>query len=183
MKKINLYTFERISRDMARKFGTIKKGDEESYSFLLFPMESNLLKVNRIHQINNGRRALEATRLCLHMIDGYLNQIIYDLDEYITASNKVYLNALLMSFDPFTNDEVMALVAQQYQADSPADLEAYFKLPVMCLLRIEKSIELWTKELGVNGYFDFLETQIGITVPDDDKMNFTVQLRKDVNAD
>ena len=178
-KKINLYTFERVSRDMGRKFGAIKKGEEENYSFLLFPMEGNLLKVNRIHQINNGRRALEAVRLCLHMVDGYINQTEYDLDEYITANNRIYLNALLMSFDPFTNDELLPLVEQQYQTDSSADLEEYFKLPVMCLLRIEKSIERWTKELGTNGYFDFLESQIGRAVPNDDKMNFTVSGRKD----
>ena len=82
-KKINLYAFERASHSMAKKFGTIKKGDEESYSMLLFPMEGNLLKVNRIHQINK------------------------------------------------------------------------------------------------NGYFDFLERQIGKTVPDDDEMNYTAAGRQD----
>ena len=178
-KKINLYAFEKISHNMAKRFGTIRKGEEENYSMLLFPMEGNLLKVNRIHRINNGRRALEAIRVCLLMVDGYLNQIDYDLDEYITANNRIYLDALLMSFDPFTNDKVKILVEQQFQIDSAAGLEEYFKLPVMCLIRIEKSIETWTKELGVNGYFDFLESQIGKTVPDDDEMNFTVSGRID----
>jgi len=37
----------------------------------------------------------------------------------------------------------------------------YYKTLIKCLLRIEKSIDLWTKELGINGYFTFLENTFG----------------------
>jgi len=56
----NFSVFERITSNMAREFDRIKKGTEESYSFVLFPIESNLLKVNRKRGVNNGRRAMEA---------------------------------------------------------------------------------------------------------------------------
>lgn len=46
-----------------------------------------------------------------------------------------------------------------------------------CLLRIEKSIELWTKELGVNGYFKFIEDQIGHLIEKDEKMDYTIMLK------
>ena len=177
-KQINLYTFERISQNMAKRFGTIKKGGEDDYSYLLLSMESNLLKANRKLRVNNGKRAIEAIHVCLLKVDGYLNQIEYDLDEHITDDNKFFVDALLMSFDPFTNDEVFPIVEQQYQVDSPADLQEYFKIPVMCLLRVEKSIEFWTKELGTNGYFSFFEGQMGKHVLKDDKMTFSVLKRE-----
>ena len=55
-------------------------------------------------------------------------------------------------------------------------------LPIACMnilrlrldafLRLEKSIELWTKELGVTGYFSFLEETLGNAVKDSNKMEF-----------
>ena len=50
----------------------------------------------------------------------------------------------------------------------------------MCLLRIENSIKLWTKELGVDGYFKFIEEQLGHVVNNDEKMNYSMAL-KDVD--
>ena len=176
--QIKFYAFERISSVMSREFGSIKKGDEEDYSFFLMPMETNLLKANRIHRINNGRRAIEAIRVCLFIIDGYMNQKEYDLDEYITKENEAYINALLMSFDPFTNEEIKTkLEEENFDFNNTADLRNLFSVPVMCLVRIEKSIELWTKENGVSGYFDFIEGQIGGAIKHDDvEMNFNICL-------
>ena len=50
----------------------------------------------------------------------------------------------------------------------------------MCLLRIENSIKLWTKEFGVDGYFKFIEEQLGHVVNNDEKMNYSMAL-KDVD--
>lgn len=171
---IKYYNFDKISSIMARNFGTIKKGDEEEYEFILFPMESNLIKINRIHRINNGRRVIEAIHICLFVIDGYLKRIEYELDDYITNENEDYVKSLLMSFDPFTNEEILNVINPLYDLNSIDDMAQYFSTPIKCLIRIEKSVELWTKEYGLNGYFTFLEKQIGQTVKHDDKMNFTV---------
>ncbi len=40
-------------------------------------------------------------------------------------------------------------------------LKDYYKVLVMCLLRIKDFIELWEKKSGSDGYFDFIESYIG----------------------
>lgn len=176
-KQLNRYKFEKISSMMAKEFGKIAKGDEDAYTMLFVPMEGNMLKLNRENPDRNGRRAIEAIHVCLLLIDGYLTDTEYDLNGYRTSENEALVNGLLMSFDPFTNDEIREAVAGQWDLNSPSDLRSYFREPVMCLLRIEKSIELWTEEGGANGYFNYLEQTIGATVPRDKQMNFSVLLK------
>ena len=173
---VNSSTFDRIPARMAKEFGTIARGDEDNYAFALFPMESNLLKANRISRINNGRRAIEAIHICLLTISGYLNQKTYDLSAYITEQNEPYVDALLMSFDPTKNDTIKSITESEYDLSSLEGLHKYYRTPVMCLLRIGKSVEFWMRDRGVTGYFDFLESQIGSMVTSDDKMEFTVAL-------
>jgi hypothetical protein len=168
--------FERMPSKMAKTFGTIPKGRENDFNDVLFPMESNLVKVNRTHGTNNGRRALEAVALCLFRVDGYLNGKEYDLSSFVSPENEAYMNGLLMSFDPFTNGQLRAVAEEACDLNSPEGLRGYFSTPVKCLLRIAKSIELWTKDYGAGGYFVFLERQIGVLVPDDGKMDFITEL-------
>jgi hypothetical protein len=162
---------------MAKEFGTIKRGDEELYSFMLYPMEGNLLKLHRKDPARNGRRAIEAIHMCLLKIDGYINGINYDFSRFIDDENEVLFEGLLMSFDPFTNREVFSIASRTYDLNSSEDLRSYFENPVKCLLRIEKSIELWTGKLGVKGYFNFIEDQIGHHVARDEKMDYSVHLK------
>jgi hypothetical protein len=176
-QKVNSYKFEKISSQMGKAFGTIRKGDEEAYAFQLFPMESNLLKTSRIRKAGNGRRAAEAVRICLFIIDGYINNITYDLDEYLTDDVSAFVSSLLMSFDPFVNNNISSIANSEGIVDisSSESLREYFENPVKCLLRIESSIEIWTRQFGINGYFNFLEETLGHMVPDDDKMDFAIK--------
>lgn len=176
--RLNRYKFDKISSKMAQDFGTIHKGEEDSYAMVLFPMESNMLKLHRQNEAWNGRRAIEAIHICLLTIDGYLKGEEYDFGSFLSEDNKEFVNGLLMSFDPFTNDEIRSVVEEDYHLDSEEDLQRYFQVPVMCLLRIEKSIELWTKEMGANGYFIFLENNMGSMVPQDTEMDYSVEKKK-----
>ena len=174
MKSIGNYSaFERISSNMAREFGTIKKGKEEQYTLILLPIENNLMKVNRRNGVNNGRRAMEAVKISLFIIHGYLNGWEYDLDKYLTAENKDYVGAILHAIDPFTNEEIAALARKRHDLNSTDDLRDYFAIPVKCLLRIEASMQQWTKDYGPSGYFDFLEGLMGHTILDDE-LSFAV---------
>lgn len=178
MKKyVDNYKLERISSRMAEEFGTIKKGDEELYSFMLHPMEGNLLKLHRKDPTRNGRRAIESIHMSLLKIDGYINGINYDFSRFITNENKAFLEGLQMSFDPFTNNEVSDIASRVYDLNSSEGLKKFFATPVKCLLRIEKSIELWTGKLGINGYFKFLEDQIGHFVEKDEKMDYAIEVK------
>ncbi len=177
-KQLNRYKFEKISNMMTKEFGKIAKGEENAYAMLFAPMEGNLLKLHRENPNRNGRRAIEAIHVCLLLVDGYLTDTEYDLNGYRTPENEAFVNGLLMSFDPFTNDEVREAAAGYWDLTSPSDLRSYFREPVLCLLRIEKSIALWTEEGGANGYFAYLEQTIGAVTPRDLKMNFSVQVKQ-----
>ena len=147
-KQLNRYKFEKISNMMTKEFGKIAKGEENAYAMLFAPMEGNLLKLHRENPNRNGRRAIEAIHVCLLLVDGYLTDTEYDLNGYRTPENEAFVNGLLMSFDPFTNDEIREAAAGYWDLTSPSDLRSYFREPVLCLLRIEKSIALWTEEGG-----------------------------------
>lgn len=172
-KKIKRYDFDRISGRMAQKYGSIKKGEEEEHSISLFCMESNLLKLHREEEKRDGRRAVEAIHICLLTIDGYLREINYDLSAFLSEENQALAHGLLMSFDPFTNPEIREGLEDR-DLDSGEAMEAYYEEPVKCLLRLEKSIELWTKARGNNGYFQYIEDLMGDTVKKDTKMEFAV---------
>lgn len=178
MKKyVDYYKLEKISSKMAKEFGTILKGDEELYSFVLYPMEGNLLKLHRKVPVRNGRHAIEAIHMCLLKVDGYINEVEYDFGRFITDENKAFLEGLLESFDPFTNQEIFDAANKIYDLNTADGLKRYFETPVKSLLRVERSIELWTKELGVNGYFKFIEDEIGHLIEKDEKMDYAMMLK------
>jgi len=156
----------------------VKKGEEDCFALELASIEGNLLKTFRRNRTHNGRRALEAIKICLFIIDGYINACEYDLSKYITPENKSLVNAILMAFDPFTNEEVREALGSEYNWHSPDVLSEFFTHPIQCLLRLEESVELWTKRNGPDGYFNFIEEFMGHMVPHDDKMNFTVMMHK-----
>lgn len=176
-KQLNRYKFDKISGMMSKQFGKIEKGRENDYDMLFAPMEGNLLKLHRENGERNGRPAIEAIHVCLLLIDGYLTDTEYDLNGYRTPDNEAFVTGLLMSFDPFTNEEVKAAASKYWDLETPSGLRSYFQAPVVCLLRIEKTIDLWTKNRGPNGYFDFLEQTIGSIVSRDQKMNYAVLVK------
>ena len=169
MIEIPAYCIGKISSRMAKDYGRIEKNQETKYMDILLPIESNLLRVNRKYRFDNGRSVVEAIQICLYQIDGYINEIEYNLDPHISDINRPYLTALLMSFDPFTNEHMRPFVEERCKIYSTEGLRGFFETPVKCLLRIEKSVELWTKELGKAGYFIFLERQLGKAITDNDK--------------
>ena len=80
-----------------------------------------------------------------------------------------------MAFDPDTNEEIMELFKQQIKTSEFTQemLKSYYKLPVMCLLRIKDSIDTWEKQSGADGYFDFIESYMGSQIKGNE-MKFTI---------
>ena len=172
-QKVNHYKIGKISCDLAKEFGRIKKGEEEFYCDLLQCMEVNMLKINRENLKCNSVRAQEAIHICFMYIDGYIKEIEYDLGNYINEENKMLSEALLMSFDPFTNNDLNKVVKNSYDLGNKEEKRKYFEIPIKCLLRIETSIETWIKDMGTDGYFNFLKDQIGDYIIKNDKMEYT----------
>ena len=179
---MQLYQFERIYSQAEKKFGKIKKGEEEAYSMLLFPLEGNVLKIHREYPTSNSRRLREAVALVLFDIkEKYTGEKI-DTDKFRNEDNERLEQALLMEFDPYTNREIMELLKQQLQTDELTQemLKNYYKLPVMCLLRIKDSVDTWEKHSGVNGYFDFIESYMGSQI-NGTEMNFSILSTRLIN--
>ncbi len=174
--KVNNYKMEKIADKMAKKFGKIKRGEENEYTFELFTMESNLMKIHRVHPNFKSRRVIDAINIFLLKIDAYLSDgIEYDFSKLIDDGTEAYLEALQLSCDPLYNGELQDITKENYDLDNKEDLNELFTIPVKCLLRIKKSVELWIKKGGINGYFNFLETQIGEKVQGDEQ-NFTTRI-------
>lgn len=130
---------------------------------LLFPLEGNALKVHREFPASNSRRLREAIALVLFDIRERCMGDKAGIGQFRNEDNEKLENALLMAFDPYTNAEVMEHLKRQERIEglSQEMLKSYYKLPVMCLLRIKDSIDTWEKRSGADGYFDFIENYMG----------------------
>lgn len=172
---MQLYQFERIYSQMEKEFGKMRKGEEEVYSMLLLPLEGNALKVHREFPSSNSRRLREAIALALFGIKERCTGEKVDTVKFRNEDNEKLEKALLIAFDPYTNAEVMEHLKQQEKTEelSQEMLKSYYKLPVMCLLRIKDSIDTWEKRSGANGYFDFIESYMGSQIKGTE-MNFTL---------
>lgn len=178
--RISQYQFDKICQQMEREFGKIKKGEEEKHTGMLFPMEGNLLKVYWQYPASNSRRLSEAIPLALFQIKSYLTRETYELDVFQSEDNQRLVHALLMAFDPFTNEELRKQLEQRDVIDlsNREELRAFYKEAVICLLRMRDSVQSWGKRMGSNGYFDFIESTIGATLPRDQEMKYGVLLPK-----
>lgn len=172
---MQLYQFERIYSQMEKEFGKIRKGDEETYAMLLFPMEGNVLKTHRQYPASNSRRLREAIALVLFNIKEKCTGETVAAGNFRNEDNEKLEKALLMAFDPYTNDEIKELLKQQLQTAefTQEQLKSYYQLPVMCLLRIKESIDTWEKRSGANGYMDFIESYMGSQI-NGTEMNFSI---------
>ena len=172
---MQLYQFERIYSQMEKEFGKMRKGEEEVYSMLLLPLEGNALKVHREFPSSNSRRLREAIALVLFDIKERCKGEKADTGKFRNEDNEKLEKALLMAFDPYTNVEVMEFLKQQENTEklSQEMLKSYYKLPVMCLVRIKDSIDTWEKRSGADGYFDFIESYMGSQIKGTE-MNFSL---------
>lgn len=173
-RKMQLYQFERIYSQMEKEFGKIRKGDEESYMLVLLALEGNVLRVHRMYPDSDSRRLKEAIALVLFDIRNRYSEEKYDAGNFRNEQNERLEKALLMAFDPLSNKEIEEVLREEAATDvAQLNLYEYYKIPVMCLLRIKESVDTWEKRMGVNGYFLFTEQCIGEQV-EGNEMKFAI---------
>ena len=172
---MQLYQFERIYSQMEREFGRMRKGEEDVYSMLLIALEGNVLKIHREFPSSNSRRLREAIALVLFDIKGNCTGEKADTGNFRNEENEKLEKALLMAFDPFVNENVMKVLKKKTRTRELTQemLKSYYKIPVMCLLRIKDSIDTWEKRSGADGYFDFIEGYMGSQIKGTE-MKFTI---------
>lgn len=171
------YQFEKIYSQMQKEFGKISSGEEDYHTMVFFPIESNLLKVHRNYPSSNSRRLKEAIALALFAIKSRCTGETFDLDRFRNEDNERLEHAILMAFDPFTNEEIRTFIDNESDIDltDPQSLHTLYTEPVLCLLRIMESVEMWEKRMGPNGYFEFSENYMGSQITGD-TMTYTVAL-------
>lgn len=174
------YQFERIYSFMEKEFGKIKSGQEQQHEQMLFPMESNLLKVYRSDPASNSRRLKEAIALALFDIRSKYSGEEFALDKFRNKDNEKLEYALLMTFDPFTNEKIKESLASVSELDltDVTQLHDFYAEAVICMLRIKESIDLWEKKMGSNGYFQVLENMIGAVIKGNEMQFVIVTLNK-----
>ena len=175
---MNQYQFDQITRRTERRYGKIRKGTEEDYTILFFAIEGNMLTTHRKHPEANGRRAKEAVMLALHVIEGRIYGKEKDLSAFENKENLLLLDAILYAIDPLSSEAGMERFREaggdEEKLRDKAYLEQMFLLPSLCLLRLIESIELWTKKMGSDGYFNFMEGNIGSQVSGDLNVCFSL---------
>ena len=178
--KVNQYQFDNICRQMEKEFGKVRKGEENQYLYFLFPIESNLMKTHRRFPASNSRRLLEAIPLALFCLKRNMSGEDYELDRFWSEDNERLVHAILMAVDPLTNEELAAVFQENGVKDlnDREMLKDIYTIAIMCILRIKESVELFVQQLGSNGYFDFLESTIGMELPQNDEYDFSVMLPK-----
>ena len=164
------YQFDRIFSEMEKEFGKLDTYADETYVTVMFPIEGNALKVHRAYPTANSRRFKEALALVLFDIKERCTGRRYDTKRFRNADNERLEHAILMAFDPFTNEEVMAAVNERFQVDEfgPEEFREYYLLPVMCLIKLKDSADLWERNLGADGYFTFIEDHMGAKIRGDE---------------
>lgn len=174
---MQLYQFEKIYSQMEREFGKIKKGEEDIYDMIFLPLEGNALKVHRANPKSNSRRLREAVALTLFDIKIRYSGENIDIEKFRNEDNEKLEKALLMAFDPFSNEEVLKVLEMQNNGNqlSQEQLYQYYKIPIMCLLRIKDSIDMWEKNAGADGYFEFIERCLGGKIQGDE-MKYSIMV-------
>lgn len=147
---------------MRREFGRIKKGDTEPYVEKLKLMQESLFQIQQELDSKNSRRALDAVRFSLLIIDGYLRNVQYDYSRFKTDEGEAFLQALLFTFDPFRNDSIREKMEGEYQLDNRGELRRYFTPYILCLIYLEDTVIHWIGQLGREGYFLYLNEQLGV---------------------
>lgn len=174
------YQFEKIFSQMAKEYGKIPRGDEEFHTIMIHSIESNLLKTYRKYPSSNSRRLKEAIPLVLFDIKSRCTGEEFALDNFRNEDNQRLEYAILMAFDPFTNEELRAQIPEDWNLDlsDPGILHDLYEEPVICLLRIKESVDTWEKKMGSNGYFEFAESFMGPVITGEELIYTLVDIRK-----
>jgi len=170
---------------MEKEFGKVKKGEEDQYVTFLYTIESNLLITHQRYPASNSRRLLEAIPLALFQLKSNMTGEVYELDRFWSEDNDRLVHALLMAFDPLTNETIASAfrVNGIVVLDDPDMLKSVYAVSIMCILRIKESVEFFVQELGSDGYFDFLEENMKMDIDQEEELHFTVMLPEGIGLE
>lgn len=146
-------------RSIQRKYGELKSdiGDLEDE---LFVLECHLLVFHEVHFVNS----LETKKIIHVVIQRLLdiqNHDTTDFSDYVHEDLLCFADGLEQICNPYVNEHLEKYLSQYIEIDDH-HYDQIFKNVFLCLARILKSIDRWDKELGKDGYFNFIEQYIDV---------------------
>lgn len=153
VKKLNYYDMKRILSRVEKDFGKIERGEEDNYNPQLDYIEHAIYDLQRIIPISDYELQ-EVITAVIYDLKGYVDNKKYDYSSIIDEKVIKFANELEYLFNPFVNEEI------KINELAKNDIKGMFTLPIICLNRINTSIEFWRRLYGKNGYFRMLEEMV-----------------------
>jgi hypothetical protein len=172
---LTTHNLRRVFEGLLKIYAPMQRGQEETFNGFFQCLDANMLKIVRTDPNANSRRAREAVDLCLASINGYLNQLDYDMSALSNPGNLALMHAMQMAYDPIVNPELSQL-KELGNLNERSNLIQQFEVPFKCLYRLRESIDFWIERQGANGYFQMVEDEIGTKVNRDLKMDYFVEV-------
>jgi len=148
-KILTEYDMKRVIKRAEIEFGKIKKGTEKLYEPQLNNLEHALYAVYKNNKISD-RELQQCIAMIIYDLKSKIDNIDYDYSNIREERLIKFCHDLEMSFNPFINKEI------KLTSDAYNNLKEVFKRPIMALLRIYDSIDIWRELYGIDGYFRML---------------------------
>lgn len=156
---VERYQFDRIISKTKQMISPIRHGEEnEHYFYTLAILEIKLFDLHKRYGLN-GRQAQDIIKIILFDIKGSVEDENYDCSKYKGDNYSDCLFEIEQLFMPDKNPKLCRALKKSVVFD-----DDYYEFPRKHLIRIYESIEQWTKEGGINGYFDFICPYIGTEI-------------------
>ena len=161
-KKLINYDMKRILSRVEKEFGKImvmmieefiERGTEENYNPQLNYIEHAIYDLQLVIPISDYELQ-EIIPAVIYDLKGYIDNKIYDYSDILDERLIRFAKELEYLFNPFINEEI------KINELAKNDLKGLFNLPIICLHRINDSIDFWRNMYGKNGYFRMLEEMV-----------------------
>lgn len=155
-EQMSEYNLERNMARVRKEYGYIAIDEEDELIDELEVIESTLYSFGVIYGVSS-----EDIKRIVMIVCNRLNGYVHDkkLNFFTGKDKKIYLlcDILEEKCNPYMSEYVYEIVKEQIDIDNPANCRVILTPMIQCLERIYKSILFWEKQLGSNGYLEFLE--------------------------
>lgn len=150
--EINRYQFDSIASKTKRDITPIRHGEEDGIYFeYLALLETHMHQFHLEYGIN-GRQAQEILQLVLFDIKSITDGIDYVCTKWEEDCYRPCADTIEALCIPDKNPDLREHLEEDVCLD-----DDFFEFPRKNLIRVHESVGKWTKELGPDGYFNFID--------------------------
>ena len=152
-KVLTEYDMKRVLSLATKEYGKIERGEEEQYNPQIDYIEHKIYELFSKTYISDYELQ-EVIPMVIYDLKGYIDNKLYDYTNIRDEKLNNFAKDLEMLFNPFINPDI------KINKKAKEDLKGLFTLPIICLVRINASIEFWRKAYGKDGYFKMLREMV-----------------------